>query len=266
MLHEQPYSNAIDQIQRIITRVIAENPAGRGLCLIGGYRFRLLDQSPRLSADIDYHWSGDLDEKAKALTSLFERRLLPEVKRILGYDGSVSTGMGPGDESPAVRIIEVAFYNLASPEPRIEIPVEITSILCSDPPGVRTLPGTVYLTVSDQDMIESKVIALLNRTYVQERDFLDLFLFQSNLASDSKRRLATKLNALHITGDDIAERMIKFQSDRGYHIRNIEAIMHSQLEPEAAERLFSGGGGAAVFDQAMKILEQNLHFGKGKST
>jgi len=56
MLHETANPDVADRIQRIIARLIAENPAGRGLCLIGGYRFRLLDHSPRRSVDIDYHW------------------------------------------------------------------------------------------------------------------------------------------------------------------------------------------------------------------
>ena len=49
-----------EEIQRMIVKMIATNPEGRNLHLIGGYRFRLLDNSPRMSKDIDYHSLEDL--------------------------------------------------------------------------------------------------------------------------------------------------------------------------------------------------------------
>ncbi|HVV02174.1 MAG TPA: hypothetical protein VHH88_12475 [Verrucomicrobiae bacterium] len=52
-----------DRLQRLVAHAIARSPAGVNLLLIGGFRFRLLDNSHRLSVDIDYHWGGDLDAK-----------------------------------------------------------------------------------------------------------------------------------------------------------------------------------------------------------
>jgi len=43
----------------------------------------------------------------------------------------------------------------------IEIPLEVTQIVCLDPPTIRTASGTVHPTPSDADLIESKVIAVL---------------------------------------------------------------------------------------------------------
>lgn len=44
----------VDKLQRAVARLIAASPAGVSLLLIGGFRFRLLDNSHRLSVDIDY--------------------------------------------------------------------------------------------------------------------------------------------------------------------------------------------------------------------
>ncbi len=43
----------MERIQRVIVRMIATSPAGVNLLLIGGFRYRLLDQSQRFSVDID---------------------------------------------------------------------------------------------------------------------------------------------------------------------------------------------------------------------
>ena len=64
-----------EQLQSMVARLVANSRAGHGLCLIGGFRYRLLDHSPRRSGDIDYHWAGDLDTKSRELVALFERRL-----------------------------------------------------------------------------------------------------------------------------------------------------------------------------------------------
>lgn len=52
-----------ESIQRIAARVLATHPTGHRLCLIGGFRYRLLSASARASTDMDYHWEGDLEQK-----------------------------------------------------------------------------------------------------------------------------------------------------------------------------------------------------------
>ena len=54
-----------EAIQGLIVRTLATNPAGHRLCLIGGFRYRLLDGSARRSVDVDYHWEGDLVAKQR---------------------------------------------------------------------------------------------------------------------------------------------------------------------------------------------------------
>ena len=135
------------------------------LCLIGGFRYRLLNASARVSADIDYHWEGDLQRKQAEIVDVLRSKLLPEVKRQLGYDGDIRPATGPEAESPAVRIVETAFYRVAEPGSRVEIPIEITRVARLDSPLVRTIAGTVFLTVSDADMIESKILAFLNARF-----------------------------------------------------------------------------------------------------
>jgi len=100
---------SFERIQRAAATIIATHPAGHRLCLIGGYRYRLLNASARASIDIDYHWEDDLQRKQMELADLLRSKLLPEVKREVGYDGDIRPGATPAAESPAVRIVEMAF-------------------------------------------------------------------------------------------------------------------------------------------------------------
>ncbi len=127
-----------EQIQTMTAKLLATQPAGYQLCLIGGFRYRLLDASCRASIDLDYHWEGDLDRKQAEITAMLRKRLLPEVQWRTGYDGTIRPASGPDAQSPAVRSVEMAFYRASEPGSRIEIPLEITRIARLDPPAGRT--------------------------------------------------------------------------------------------------------------------------------
>ncbi len=124
----------IERIQRLVVRLLATHPAGHGLCLVGGFRYRLLNESARASSDLDYHWEGDLHNKQMEIVDLFRSKLLPEVKRQFGYDGDVRPAMGPDAESPVVRTVDLAFYRAQQPGSRVEIPVDIIRVARLDPP------------------------------------------------------------------------------------------------------------------------------------
>ncbi len=251
-----PSGADIESLQKLIARVVAMHPAGRNLMLIGGFRYRYLDHSVRVSDDIDYHWYGDLYQKQSELTALFKRVLLPEVGRTLGYDGNVLPGSGPESESPVLRIIELAFWKQGVPRSRVEIPVEITRIVCADRVEVRTAEGTLYATVSDADMIESKVIAILNRRFLKHRDIVDLFLFQDKLRFDSGQRLLAKMAGLEIPTSSAIKRIEDLCSNASYHERAIQAVIDSQLERAAADQLNDASGGKLVLSTAVELLSK----------
>ncbi|MFC1461165.1 hypothetical protein ACFLQR_01430 [Verrucomicrobiota bacterium] len=245
-----------ETIQRVITQTVATHPAGRNLVLIGGFRFRFLDKSVRISDDIDYHWKGDLGEKQKELIDLFSRVLLPEMRRRFGYDGSVAARHGPDADSPVVRVVDIAFWKEGIPHSRIEIPVELTRIACADPVAIRTAGGTIYATASDGDMIESKVLAILNRSTLRHRDIVDIFLFQDRFLPDSRGRLAAKLRESGIISASVEKRLADIRTHKDYHGKAIQAVIDAQFDPNAAAQINDAGGGRIVLDAAMKTLEQ----------
>ncbi len=242
-----------DRLERIVARLIATSPAGVNLLLIGGFRYRLLDQSPRLSVDIDYHWEGDLEAKQAELLSLCRRVVLGQVRRELGYEGAVSPATGPGADSPNARFIDLRFWKR---DLAIEIPLEITQIICLDPPTVRTAGGIVHATPSDVDLVESKVISVLNRVFLQHRDLFDLFLYGDKLAADSPARVAKKLSRLEIPPANIARKLQDLEQNRKYHAGAIQKVIEEQIEPPLSEQLNLGGGGTTVLDSALKLLKQ----------
>lgn len=247
-----------EAIQKIIARHVATHPVGRNLALIGGFRYRFLNASVRISNDIDYHWDGDLKEKQRELTDSFKRRLLLEVSRLLGYSGSVSAHTGPDADSPVVRVVDLSFWKDDVPYSRIEIPVEVTCIRCVDQIEVRTVEGTIYATASEADMIESKVIAILGRITLRHRDILDVFLFQDCFRSDSAQRLKSKLQALMIDDNDLENSMSDLRKDSDYHAKAIQEVIDTQLEAEAAAQLNDTGGGITVLNAVMNILNRYI--------
>ena len=226
--------------------------------MIGGFRYRLLNASARASTDIDYHWEGDLQRKQVEIVDVLRSKLLPEVKRQFGYDGDVRPGMGPDAESPAVRIVETAFYRVAEPGSRVEIPIEITSVARLDPPTVRTIAGTVFLTVSDADMIESKILAFLNARFCRVRNVLDVFLFQDALRPDAPARLSQKLRKLALPLADAIARLDRVETNRAVHVREIERLLGEQVAPAVTANLRAAGGAAMVWDSVMRLLRDTL--------
>lgn len=246
-------SAIFEQIQRMVAALVATQPAGAGLCLVGGFRYRLLDRAVRRSVDIDYHWMGDLAAKQQALAELFRRRLLPDVRRRLGLDGSVQA---PASESDATAVVELAFWRLGSDLGRIEIPVDVLRIECLDPPTVRTADGIVYLTSSDADMFESKAIAVVSRVFLEHRDLVDLYLFASHAAPDAAVRLARKGAALGIGPDAIARRLADLATHAKRHAKAVDQVIREQLDVEAATALEAAGGGGLVVATVLRLLEQ----------
>jgi Nucleotidyl transferase AbiEii toxin, Type IV TA system len=240
-----------DRLQRAIARLVATSPAGVNLLLIGGFRYRLLDNSQRFSVDIDYHWGGDLEAKQGELLRLCRRLILSQVRRELGYEGSASIRTGPDADSPSAKFIDLRFWKS---DMHIEIPLEITRIVCLDPPTIRTAAGTVHATLSDADLIESKVIAVLNRLFLQHRDLVDIFLYRDNLLPDSPARLKGKLASLQLGPETIAARINDLRRHPEYHAVAIQKVIDEQMQATVAEQMNSAGGGRTVLESVLSVL------------
>ena len=249
---------AVEQIQKLAASIIARQSVGHQLYLIGGFRYRLLDASCRTSVDIDYHWEGDLDEKQAEIVDVLRKKLVPEVKRQFAYDGDIRPAAGPTADSPAVRGVQMAFYRLQEPGSRIEIPLEITRISRLDPPAVRTVAGTVFLTISDADMIESKIVALLSRHFTQARDILDIFLFQDRVRADAWDRLARKFREASLSPADVSDRLARLWASSAIHIRGIERTLDAQVDPAVTANLRLAGGAAMVWECVRQLLVERL--------
>jgi len=240
-----------DRLQRLVANSIARSPAGVNLLLIGGFRYRLLDNSQRFSVDIDYHWGGDLEAKQRELLSLCRRVILGQVRRELGYEGSASARTGPDADSPNAKFIDLRFWK---GNVQLEIPLELIQILCLDPPTIRTAGGTVHATPSDTDLIESKIIAVFNRLYLQHRDLVDLFLYADKLQPDSPARVKEKLTRLKLPVEAVIRRLKDLQENQQYHATAVQKVIDEQMETTVAQQMNAGGGGKAVLDSVLIVL------------
>ncbi len=243
-----------ERIQRMVASLVATHLAGAGLALIGGFRYRLLDRGLRRSVDIDYHWEGNLVAKRDELVALCGRRLLPDVRRQLGLEGSATPARSGDQDSIAVATVDLAFWKIGSSLGRIEIPVDVTRIECLDPPTAKTTDGIIYRTASDADLLEAKVLAVIGRTFIQHRDLLDLHLFASHAAADARHRMQGKLARLGVDPAAIVRRLEDLKQSGDRHARAIEAIIRNQLDAAAAAVLMECGGGRTVLENTRSLL------------
>jgi hypothetical protein len=251
-------SETREAIQREVVRLLAVSPAGKGLHLIGGCRFRMADNSPRASVDVDYHTEADFEDKQNELIHFFKQELLPIVKDVYGYEGSVSAASGPDADTDLVKTVNLAFFIKDFAYSRIELPVDITRIEVLDDPEARTINQVVCMTRSDCDIIESKVIALVGSTFIRDRDIVDIFLFESLLSEDSPARIAKKLKNMSLRASTVSERIHKMIQQRDVRIKAIQRIIDEQLERVQAETIAEGGGAAMVFDRVLKVMTDRL--------
>ncbi len=243
----------IEKLQELVIRTVSTHPAGLNLVLIGGCRYRWLNDSARMSVDIDFHWEDDPDKKQGELICLFRRNLLPLVLRRHGYHGRADKGIGPDADSPMLRVIDLSFWKDGVPYSRIELPVEITRIICLDPMEVRTFSGTIVPTPSDADMIESKLLALFARPSLMHRDLVDLYLFRNHLAPEASERVKKKCRKLELSPILIQDVLDDLQQHRTYHTRAIDEVMAAQLNPVVRDQLDAAGGGALVLDAVLEL-------------
>ncbi len=248
-----------ESVQRLIARILAISPAGEGLCLVGGFRFRLLDDSCRVSFDIDYHFEGDLGMRARAVADLLRRKLLPEAARLWGLQGTVSCDPRPDEPEGICARVLVNLTQVTGP--RIDVPIALTHLTLSDPPIVRTIAGTVYLTASDADMVENKVVALFDRAFLQARDLLDLFLHDAALRPDSPARVAAKIARIGLTRATLLRTWQALRENRDVHARALGRIIDEQIDTAAAENLRAAGGGRAVTTAVLTRIAALLGLG-----
>ncbi len=115
-------------------------------------------------------------------------------------------------------------------------------------------------------MIESKVIAILDRIALRHRDIIDVFLFQDRFRSDSAQRLKSKLHALKLHDNDIQKKMRDLQEHSDYHAQATQEVIDTQLDPEAAAQLNDSGGGGMVLDKVMSILNRYIGLEKANES
>ena len=163
----------------------------------------------------------------------------------------VSARTGPDADSPNAKLVDLRFWK---GDLHIEIPLEVTQIICLDPPTIRTAGGTVHPTSSDADLIESKVIAVLNRIFLQHRDLVDIFLHGDKLRPDSPARLKQKVAKMGLHLETVARRLKDLHENRDYHAAAIQKIIDEQMDATVAQQMNAGGGGRAVLDTALNSI------------
>jgi hypothetical protein len=87
---------------------------------------------------------------------------------------------------------------------------------------------------------------------------VDLFLFSNHLGTDSGARVRQKLSMAGVVEKDVRKQIEDFVEHRAYHIRTIEEVVATQLDPPAAGSIKNSGGGATVLDALLAVLCDRL--------
>jgi hypothetical protein len=123
---------------------------------------------------------------------------------------------------------------------------------------VRTVDGVVYPTLSDADLVESKLIAVFRRNTMAHRDLVDVFLFGNKLTPDSPGRLARKFKRTGITAAAVRDRLDDVEHHAAYHAKAIQEVLDAQLDPDAAGNINAAGGGAMVLRTVVATVRTNV--------
>ena len=154
-------------------------------------------------------------------------------------------------DSSNAKFIDLGFWK---GDLHVEIPLELTQIVCLDPPTIRTAGGTVHATPSDTDLIESKIIAVLNRLVLQHRDLLDVFLYADKLKPDSPARMKQKLAKIQLPAETVMRRLKDLQDNQQYHATAVQKVIDEQVETTVAHQINVGGGGKTVLDSVLSVM------------
>ncbi len=90
------------------------------------------------------------------------------------------------------------------------------------------------------------------------RDILDIFLFQNSLRPDALERLSRKFSALSLSPAHVSRRLGQLQQARAVHVREIERILDTQVDPAVAANLQVAGGAAMIWEDVLRLLVGRL--------
>ena len=107
------------------------------------------------------------------------------------------------------------------------------------------------------------VLPYRTRLFLEERDILDLFLFQDTFVADSAKRLRTKFDKMKITPESVADRCERLFRNRAVHVRALNEIISNQVDAAVAVNLKTAGGGALILDTVVALLADKLGISKG---
>jgi hypothetical protein len=120
----------------------------------------------------------------------------------------------------------------------------------ADPPKAYTAEGAIVLTVSDQDMVESKVVALFSRLYYQPLDVLDIYLFSHFVGHDSAARITEKLKSV-VSPKAVERRLAEIDRYQEGYCREFDQEIDKTVDQEAAQRLKAAGGAEMILSQVL---------------
>jgi hypothetical protein len=92
--------------------------------------------------------------------------------------------------------------------------------------------------------------------FLQHRDLVDVFLYADKVRPDSPARLKRKLGKLRLPARSVAARLKDLQEHFAYHAAAIQKVIDEQVEAPVAHQMKVGGGGKAVLDSALTLLQR----------
>lgn len=256
----------VRKTQHLMVRSLARSSSvGAGLLLVGGSHYSVLKESSRISRELDYRTEGDLTAQRARVLCAIRERVIPDLKRRYGVD-AIAGESDDKEPSPFVRSLQVAFNAPGLPKPVVVGVdcVDINLIPLADEATYVVLDGTIIPTISDADMVESKILSIFNRVFLEYRDIVDVFLFQADLRKDSAERLLIKFSKLGLDGDAIARRMKSMYENFEVHASGVDGVLESDFEEKQLQYLRAQGGGTGILRKVLELLSGRLQLPGGK--
>lgn len=213
-----------DELQAFFLEEFYKNPASNGVVLLGGGRFRHINNSIRFSIDLDF-FKTKYFEFNKVL-NFISGRFVKLVDEKFNVSARI-IDIPPWQKSHAVETVRLLVYDMDKDFHQIELDFDF--IMREPLAGFEKnlLKNVVVITCNPAESLEEKLISIYERDNLKIRDIFDLWYYR-NLAKDLNRNnIQKKLAERNISSESIINRLKDFDKHREYYLKEIRNIITS---------------------------------------
>lgn len=214
----------IDEIQAFFLEEFYKNPSSNGTVLVGGGRFRHINNSLRFSVDLDFFQDKGFNEKN--IQGFISGKFIKLLEQRFGVSARIIE-TPPWQKTHNIETIRLLVYDKDNDFYQIEIDFDFIMRKPYSGYEKELFRNVVILTSTNEESLEEKLISVFEREPIKIRDLFDFWYYRDLVKKFDKDRIQKKLKERGVSKDSIEKRLKDFTLHRDYYIREIKNIIKS---------------------------------------